>query len=118
MFAERKVDKMYVVIVRGWTEESGVLDRSLRKKFEEKESVFIRFRILAHGKLPFPVGNYSEVRYSLVEARPVIGFFGNWTCFNQRVTGFRIVVNRKREFIMSKGTESSKSRFFLLKLLS
>ena len=62
-----------MAIVRGWTEESGVLDRPLRKKFEEKESALTRFRTLAHGKLPYPVGNYPEARYSLVEARPVTG---------------------------------------------
>ena len=72
-FAERNVAKTYVTIVRGWTEEQGVLNRPLRKKLDKKESAITRFRTLARGKLPFPVGRYPEARYSLVEAMPVTG---------------------------------------------
>jgi len=53
---------------------SGVLDRPLRKKLDEKESAITRFSTLAHGKLPYPVGRYPEARYSLVEAYPFAFF--------------------------------------------
>ncbi|MCB0710905.1 MAG: pseudouridylate synthase [Ignavibacteriae bacterium] len=72
-FIRREVSKTYLAIVRGWLNEEGVLDRPLRKTGGEKETALTRYRTLAHSKLPYPVGNYPEARYSLVRAFPVTG---------------------------------------------
>lgn len=72
-FARREIDKTYLAVVRGWTDEGGVLDRPLRKTGGEKETAVTHYRTLAHGRLPYPVGKYPEARYSLVSAHPVTG---------------------------------------------
>lgn len=74
-FVKREVEKTYLAVVRGWAPPEGTLDHPLKKTktLNEKEEAVTRFRTLAHGVLPFPVGSYPEARYSLVEARPVTG---------------------------------------------
>ena len=74
-FVGRNVEKTYLAVVRGWAPPEGTLDHPLKKTktLDEKEEALTRFRTLAHGVLPFPVGSYPEARYSLVEARPVTG---------------------------------------------
>ena len=72
-FARREISKSYLAIVRGWLDESGVLDRPLRKHGGGREEALTNYRTLAHATLPYPVGNYPEARYSLVRAEPVSG---------------------------------------------
>lgn len=73
-FAERRVDKRYVAIVRGWIEDRCVVDHPL---LEEGASAPVdavtEFVRLATFEVPIAVGRYSTGRYSLVEAFPRTG---------------------------------------------
>lgn len=83
-FIERSVHKVYLCVVRGWTEEAGVIDYALKPihdKYadplanpdkEPKEAVS-EYRRLATVSLPIAVGRYLEARYSLVEVKPKTG---------------------------------------------
>jgi len=83
-FIERSVHKTYLCVVRGWTEEAGVIDYALKPihdKYadplaspdkEPKEAVS-EYRRLATVSLPIAVGRYPEARYSLVEVKPKTG---------------------------------------------
>lgn len=73
-FMERRVDKHYLAVVRGWTEPGGTIDHPLaRHKEAEPRSARTRYQRLATCELPFPVGCFETARYSLVEASPETG---------------------------------------------
>lgn len=78
-FAERRVSKTYVAVVRGWTAPEGTIDHPMEEEKEAgqaapvyRESV-TRFRRLAVTEVPFPVGRYATSRYSLVRMSPLTG---------------------------------------------
>ena len=74
LFESRQVAKKYLAVVRGYTDESGVIDYPLREeKHKEPQQAVTRYRRLATVELDIPVGRYPKARYSLVEAVPETG---------------------------------------------
>jgi len=73
-FRERRVDKVYWAVVRGWPAESGRVERALqsREGGPEREAV-TDFRVLARAEAPWPVDSWPTARYAWVEARPQTG---------------------------------------------
>lgn len=78
-FAARQVAKTYLAVVRGFLDESGVIDHPLVNEGHAgyqagpaKEAV-TEYRRLAEVELPVPVGRYPASRYSLVELHPRTG---------------------------------------------
>jgi tRNA pseudouridine65 synthase len=73
-FAERRVEKRYVAVVRGWVDERGVIDSPLHEDGApapaEALTAFVR---LSCFEVPVPVGRYATARYSIVEAFPHTG---------------------------------------------
>lgn len=73
-FEQRKVVKRYRAVVRGYTEESGVIDYPLQEeKWTEPQPAVTAYRKLAQVELPHPVGRYQTARYSLLEIQPQTG---------------------------------------------
>ena len=83
-FAEKRVEKRYLAVVRGFTDESGLIDHPLkekpdrmtdRKAREDKppQPAVTEYRRLATLELPVRVDRYPSSRYSLIEARPLTG---------------------------------------------
>jgi tRNA pseudouridine65 synthase len=83
-FAEGRVTKRYLAVVRGIPPEAGEIDHPLsvepvRNAPRRDDTVPLiqeavtRYRRLASVELPFAVGRYPSSRYSLVEARPLTG---------------------------------------------
>ncbi len=73
-FEGRGVDKRYLAVARGWTDEQGLIDYPLREeKWMEEQQAQTEYRRLATVRLPIPVGRYPEARYSLLEVRPLTG---------------------------------------------
>ncbi len=84
MFRDKEVDKTYLAIVRGWTEDSGQVDYPLREELDKttdeqadpdspaKDAV-TDYRTLGRTEVPQPVGRYPSGRYSLVLAQPRTG---------------------------------------------
>jgi tRNA pseudouridine65 synthase len=73
-FMDRRVDKRYLAVVRGWTEERGTVDHPLaRHKHAEPREARTRYERLATCELPIPVGGFETARYSLLEAMPETG---------------------------------------------
>ncbi len=83
-FAERQVQKTYLCVCRGYTEEQGLIDYPLKEIIDKvadknanpnkpaKEAVS-EFRRLGTVELPIPVSKYPAARYSLVEVKPKTG---------------------------------------------
>jgi tRNA pseudouridine65 synthase len=83
-FTAGDVDKTYLAVVRGVTDEEGVIDHPLLEEPDRMTDARARsdkapreavtdFRRLAAAELPFAVGRYPTSRYSLVEAKPRTG---------------------------------------------
>ncbi|HAA11787.1 MAG TPA: pseudouridylate synthase [Cytophagales bacterium] len=75
LFADRKTQKTYRAVVRGYTEPEGTIDYALRPEDqrEEPQEAVTRYRTLDRVEVPVPFGKFSTSRYSLVEAYPETG---------------------------------------------
>jgi tRNA pseudouridine65 synthase len=72
-FSDNQVDKKYLAIVRGYTEDSGEIDYPLRKENGTLQEASTLYKTLARAELDIPLGAHSTSRYSLVEANPATG---------------------------------------------
>ena len=73
-FAERRVEKHYLALVRGFVSEHGVIDSPLADPGRAgPRPAETRFTRLATVELPYPVRPHSTARYSLVRAEPLTG---------------------------------------------
>jgi len=67
-FQSQNVRKRYIAVVRGWTRETGVLDRPLDEKESQTE-----FKRLGTLEIAVPSERYPTSRFSLVEVFPRTG---------------------------------------------
>jgi tRNA pseudouridine65 synthase len=80
-FAGREVAKTYLAVVRGWPEESGIIDHELAAvrdeyalpKDHDAKPARTSYRRLATVELPVRVDRYPSSRYALVELHPETG---------------------------------------------
>ncbi len=80
-FTERKVEKVYWAIVRGYLSEEGTIDYSLKREVDPysqtatavNQCAVTHYRCLAQTELPIPVGRYPTARYTWVELKPETG---------------------------------------------
>lgn len=85
MFAERKIQKTYLALVRGHTQDSGTIDRPLisdkgrRRPAVDSHSVpqeaETQYRTIEKLETSFASGPHQTTRCSLVEASPATGRF-------------------------------------------
>lgn len=74
VFEERRVEKFYLAVVRGYSDAEGHIDYPLREEPHKPEQEAITdYRTLATVELPIAVGRYNSARYSLVEIKPLTG---------------------------------------------
>ncbi|NNE30637.1 MAG: pseudouridylate synthase [Saprospiraceae bacterium] len=74
LIQEQKVDKTYLAIIRGFVEETGVMDLPLfSEKKNKMQPAETRWRRLAQVEMPWEISRYPTSRYSLVEVTPVTG---------------------------------------------
>lgn len=72
-FAENKVKKQYLAIVRGHTPDNGEIDYPLRKENGTLQDAFTAYKTLNRAELDVPLGKHTTSRYSFVEATPATG---------------------------------------------
>ena len=83
-FTATTMNKTYWAVVRGYTNNSGVVDSDLQEEWDKMtdglvdkakpaQSAITHYERLATTELPFPVGRYETVRYSLVALQPKTG---------------------------------------------
>ena len=72
-FSDNHVDKKYLAIVRGYTDDAGEIDYPLRKENGTLQEAFTRYKTLARAELNVALGAHPTSRYSLVEANPATG---------------------------------------------
>lgn len=80
-FAAHSIQKSYLAVVRGYTQENGVIDYALSVKPDkmtdkntaqnkEPEAAITAYKTLVHVELDLPLGKYEKTRYSLVQLFP------------------------------------------------
>ncbi|QMV69884.1 pseudouridylate synthase [Sphingobacterium paramultivorum] len=72
-FQERKIDKKYLAVLRGFAPAEGLIDYPLKRDDGTVQEAQTSFRLLAQGELAVPFGKFPTSRYSLVEANPITG---------------------------------------------
>lgn len=84
LFADRRVDKTYQAVVRGWTPDEDRIDYPLKEIRDKTTDGKVRedkpaqdavsvYRTLARCEIDHAVGRYTTARYSLVEIFPDTG---------------------------------------------
>lgn len=72
-FEDRTVHKTYHAIVRGYTEDEGVIDYPLTNDKGKIQEAITRYKTLKRTEIPVPFGKHLTSRYSLVEIYPETG---------------------------------------------
>lgn len=82
-FSQKESKKTYLAVVRGYTDESGIIEHALSVKLDkiadkdstckEAQEASTEYERLATMELAHSVGRYDTVRYSLVKLRPLTG---------------------------------------------
>lgn len=84
VFSARETEKEYLAVVRGYTDEEGIIDYPLKEELDRKsdakavqdkaaQDALTAYRRMATVELPCPVGRYQSARYSLVQLKPSTG---------------------------------------------
>lgn len=72
-FSERKVEKNYLAIVRGYTEGNGTIDYALTNDKGKTQEAITHYETILRTEIPVPFGKHNTSRYSLVKAKPETG---------------------------------------------
>lgn len=73
MFAENKVQKKYLTIVRGYTPEEGIIDYPLKREDGKIQEAVTNYKTLEESEIDIPDRDFNTARYSLVEVVPQSG---------------------------------------------
>lgn len=72
-FTDNGVSKKYLSIVRGYTDDDGIIDYALvNEKGKEQEAV-TKYKTLQRTEIDVPFGKFKTSRYSLIEVYPQTG---------------------------------------------
>jgi tRNA pseudouridine65 synthase len=83
-FKEHTIKKTYICVVRGYTQDSAIIDHALKEKLDkiadkdaikekEAQEAITEYEKLDSVELDFAVGRYDKTRYSLVKVKPQTG---------------------------------------------
>ncbi|MCL4171266.1 UNVERIFIED_CONTAM: hypothetical protein GTU68_039054 [Idotea baltica] len=73
-FKERRVDKTYIAIVRGWIpDDNGMIDYDLTNDTGKTQSAISNYKVIERIELNLAFGRYQTSRYTIVEVYPVTG---------------------------------------------
>lgn len=84
IFAQHEITKTYYALTRGHLYGDGIVDHPLKEKLDKigdkyanknkaAQSAVTHFQSVATASLPYQVGRYNSVRYSLVKLQPQTG---------------------------------------------
>jgi tRNA pseudouridine65 synthase len=74
--SERRVQKTYWAVVRGFTPEEGVIERPLKRDSSDTMApALTRYRRLLQVEIPEPVRPHPSARYSWLEVKPHTGVY-------------------------------------------
>jgi tRNA pseudouridine65 synthase len=74
LFEERRIQKEYEALVRGYCPQEGIIDYPLSENGKEKEAIS-KFERIRYFEVPIPLGKHPTSRYTLVRIWPMTGRF-------------------------------------------
>jgi tRNA pseudouridine65 synthase len=72
-FRDREVEKEYLAIVRGWTEDKGEIDYPLINDRGKSQDAITRYTTVERVEVDLPHGKFATSRYALVLLKPLTG---------------------------------------------
>lgn len=72
-FMHNEVQKSYLAILRGWSNDSETIEYSLFNENGTSQEAITHYKLIAKSELPFSSGKNPTSRYSLVRATPQTG---------------------------------------------
>ena len=73
LFADHLVTKVYTAIVRGWTEDHGVIDYALTNDSGKVQEALTQYKTIGKFEIDLPHGKFQTSRYSEVALYPKSG---------------------------------------------
>ncbi|MCD8741111.1 pseudouridine synthase [Mucilaginibacter roseus] len=73
LFAENRISKIYLALVRGYAPDEGEIDYPLRKENGTLQDAFTAYKTLQRAEIDVPLGKHPTSRYSLIEVKPRTG---------------------------------------------
>jgi tRNA pseudouridine65 synthase len=73
LFSKGVVEKTYLAVVRGYTDDEGIVDYPLKKENGNMQEAVTVFRTLGRAELAVAMGKHATSRYSLLEVKPRTG---------------------------------------------
>lgn len=73
LFSQHAIQKTYLAIVRGYTEDQGNIDYPLKRENGNLQEAFTAYKTISRSELNVPFGRHPTSRYSLVEVTPRTG---------------------------------------------
>lgn len=73
LFAEQKIKKTYMAVVRGFTPDQESIDYPLKKENGTLQEAITHFKTLKRFEIPLESGKHLTSRYSLIEVEPETG---------------------------------------------
>lgn len=73
LFTERKVEKTYQAIVRGFCDDTGIIDYPIKKENGKMQEAVTEFETINKVELDVQFGHHPTSRYSLVKIYPKTG---------------------------------------------
>ncbi len=74
LFEERRIQKEYEALVRGYCPQEGIIDYPLSENGKEKEAIS-KFERIRYFEVTIPLGKHPTSRYTLVRIWPMTGRF-------------------------------------------
>ena len=74
-FTEGSVSKNYLALVRGWTEDRGVIEHPLKKENGVMQECRTEFECLGRVDIKEALGKFPSIRYSFLRLKPTTGRF-------------------------------------------
>ncbi len=75
LFMDQQVEKTYLAVVRGFTDDEGLINYPLRKENGTLQEAVTRYKTIARAEIPLNDGRFPTSRYSLLEIKPQTGRF-------------------------------------------
>jgi len=72
-FMAGTVKKKYLAILRGHSPEFGTIDYPLLNEHEKLQDAITHYKTIGKSEIPYSLGKYTSLRYSLVVAEPETG---------------------------------------------
>lgn len=72
-FDAKTIEKKYRCVVRGYTENSGIINEPLIKENGNIQESQTDFKLIRHFELPIPNNRFNTTRYSMLEVEPKTG---------------------------------------------